>query len=107
VVAETLDQAAYAGTLIEIAYEINPPVVFTPQLAREATEPPQRMWPLSSSMGDADKAIAGAPVKVEATYAMPDRHHNAMEPHATLARHSSCGGAIEGTCTSEDNRASL
>src|SRR5438270_731158 len=48
-------------------------------------EPPQRMWPLSSSMGDADKEIADAAVKVEGTYTMPDRHHNAMEPHATLA----------------------
>jgi xanthine dehydrogenase YagR molybdenum-binding subunit len=85
VVAETLDQAAYAGTLIEIAYEANPPAVFRPQMAKEAVEPPQRMWPLSSSMGDADKAIADAAVKVEGTYTMPDRHHNAMEPHATLA----------------------
>jgi xanthine dehydrogenase YagR molybdenum-binding subunit len=85
VVAETLDQAAYAGTLIEIAYEVNPPSVFKPQMAREAIQPPQRMWPLTSSMGDADKAIADAAVKVEWTYTMSDRHHNAMEPHATLA----------------------
>src|SRR5207244_3161102 len=85
VVAETLDQAAYAGTLIEIAYKVNPPAVFRPQMAREAIEPPQRMWPLSSSTGDADKVIADAAVKVEGTYTMPDRHHNAMEPHATLA----------------------
>jgi xanthine dehydrogenase YagR molybdenum-binding subunit len=85
VVAETLDQAAYAGTLIKIVYEVNPPAVFRPQMARRAIEPPQRMWPLSSSMGDADKAIADAPLKVEGIYTMPDRHHNAMEPHATLA----------------------
>jgi xanthine dehydrogenase YagR molybdenum-binding subunit len=64
VVAETLDQAAYAGTFIKIAYEVNPPAVFTSQMARDAIEPPQRMWPLSSSMGDADKAIADAAVKV-------------------------------------------
>ena len=43
------------------------------------------MWPLSSSVGDADKAIADAAVKIEQTYTMPDRHHNQMEPHATLA----------------------
>jgi xanthine dehydrogenase YagR molybdenum-binding subunit len=85
VVAKTLDQAAYAGTLIEIAYEGNAPVVFRPQIAQEALDPSQRMWPLSSSIGDADKAIADAAVKVEGTYTMPDRHHNAMEPHATLA----------------------
>jgi xanthine dehydrogenase YagR molybdenum-binding subunit len=43
------------------------------------------MWPLSSSLGDADKAIADAAIKIEQTYTMPDRHHNPMEPHVTLA----------------------
>ena len=85
VVAETRDQAAYAGTLIEVEYQVNRPVVFRPQMASEAIEPPQRMWPLSSSIGDADKAIADAAVKIEGAYTMPDRHHNPMEPHATLA----------------------
>jgi xanthine dehydrogenase YagR molybdenum-binding subunit len=85
VVAETLDQAAYAGALIEIEYEVDRPVVFRPQMAKEAVEPPQRMWPLSSSIGDAHRAIADAAVKIEQAYTMPDRHHNQMEPHATLA----------------------
>ena len=85
VVAETLDQAAYAGTLIKIEYEVDRPVVFKPQMAREAVEPAQRMWPLRSSVGDAEKATADAAVKIERTYTMPDRHHNQMEPHATLA----------------------
>ena len=61
-------------------------MVFDPRTAKEdAVEPSQRMWPLSSSIGDANKAIAGAAVKIEQTYTMPDRHHNPMEPHATLA----------------------
>ena len=86
VVAATLDQATYAGMLIEIAYENRPPVVFDLGTAKDdAVEPAQRMWPLSSSIGDADKAIAGAAVKIERTYAMSDRHHNQMEPHVTLA----------------------
>jgi xanthine dehydrogenase YagR molybdenum-binding subunit len=86
VVAATLDQARYAGTLIKVAYETRPPVVFDLRTAMEdAVEPPQRMWPLSSSVGDADRAIAGAAVKIEQTYTMPDRHHNPMEPHVTLA----------------------
>jgi xanthine dehydrogenase YagR molybdenum-binding subunit len=86
VVAFTLDQATYAGTLIKVAYDARPPVVFDLRTAMEdAVEPPQRMWPLSSSVGDADEAIAGAAVKIEQTYTMPDRHHNPMEPHVTLA----------------------
>ena len=85
VIAATLDQANYAGTLIKVAYEARPPVVFDLRTAKEdAVEPPQRMWPLSSSVGDADKAIAGAAVKIQQTYTMSDRHHNPME-HATLA----------------------
>jgi xanthine dehydrogenase YagR molybdenum-binding subunit len=86
VVAATLDLATFAGTLIKVEYEARPPVVFDPRTAKEdAIEPPQRMWPLWSSIGDANKAIAGAAVKIEQTYSMPDRHHNPMEPHASLA----------------------
>ncbi len=86
VVADTLDQATYAGTLIKIAYETRPPTVFDLRTAEEdAVEPYQRMWPLSSSVGDADRAIAAAAIKIEQTYTMSDRHHNPMEPHATLA----------------------
>ena len=85
VVAETRDQAAYAGTLIAIDYETGQPVVFSPPMARDAVDPPQRMWPLSSSIGDADTAIADAAIRIEGAYTMPDRHHNPMEPHATLA----------------------
>ena len=86
VVAATPDQATYAGTLIKVVYEAHPPIVFDLRTAKDdAAEPPQRMWPLSSLVGNADKAIADAAVKIDATYTMPDRHHNQMEPHATLA----------------------
>jgi xanthine dehydrogenase YagR molybdenum-binding subunit len=86
VVADTLDQATYAGTVINAEYETHSPAVFDLRTAKEdALEPPQRMWPLSSLVGDADKAIRDAAVKIERTYTMPDRHHNPMEPHATLA----------------------
>jgi xanthine dehydrogenase YagR molybdenum-binding subunit len=86
VVAATLDQATHAGTLIKVAYESSPPAVFDRRTAKEdAVEPPQRMWPMSSSVGDADEAIARADVRIEQTYTLPDRHHNPMEPHVTLA----------------------
>jgi xanthine dehydrogenase YagR molybdenum-binding subunit len=86
VVAATLDQAIYAGSLINVEYEARQPVVFDLRSVREdAVEPSQRMWPLSSSIGDADKAIADAAVKIERTYTTSDRHHNQMEPHVTLA----------------------
>jgi xanthine dehydrogenase YagR molybdenum-binding subunit len=85
VVAETLDQASYAGTLITVKYDSERPVVFDPQALNNAVNPPQFLWPVASSVGDAHEAIAAATVKVEHTYSTPDRHHNQMEPHATTA----------------------
>jgi len=85
VVAKTLDQATYAGTLISVAYESEGPVVFGPQSIKDAVDPPQFLWPVTSSVGDADKAIATAEVTIKQTYITTDRHHNPMEPHATTA----------------------
>jgi xanthine dehydrogenase YagR molybdenum-binding subunit len=85
VVALTLDQAAYAGTLVKVQYEAERPVVFGPQTAKEAVDPPQFLRPVASSVGDADKAIAAGAVRIEQTYTTSDRHHNQMEPHATTA----------------------
>jgi len=85
VVAATLDQATHAGTLIRIEYEAQPAVVFGAQTAKDAVDPPQFLWPVASSVGDADEAIAGAAVKIEQMYTTSDRHHNQMEPHATTA----------------------
>ena len=85
VVAATLDQATHAGTLIRIEYEAQRPVVFGPQTAKDAVDPPQFLWPVASSVGDAEKAIAAAAVRIERTYTTSDRHHNQMEPHATTA----------------------
>jgi len=91
VIAKTLDQAAHAGTLIKVAYDAQQPIVFGPQTAREAVDPPQFLWPVASSVGDADKAIASAAVRIERTYATADRHHNQMEPHATTAMWDAAG----------------
>lgn len=85
VVAGTRDQATHAGTLIRVEYDARPPVVFGPQSTRTAVDPPQFLWPVASSVGDANEAIAAAAVKVEQTYTTSDRHHNQMEPHATTA----------------------
>jgi xanthine dehydrogenase YagR molybdenum-binding subunit len=86
VIAETLDQATYAATLVKVGYETNAPAIFDLRTAEEvAVEPSQRMWPLSSSTGNSDEAIADAAIKIKQTYTMPDRHHNPMEPHATVA----------------------
>lgn len=83
--AATRDQATHAGTLIRVEYDVRRPVVFGRQSANEAVDPPQFLWPVASSVGDADNAVAAAAVKIEQTYTTSDRHHNQMEPHATTA----------------------
>jgi len=85
IVAVTLDQAMHAGTLVAIEYEVERPAVFGPQSVKHAIDPPQFLWPVASSVGDADKAIAASAVKLEQTYTTADRHHNQMEPHVTTA----------------------
>ena len=85
VVAETLDQAAYAGTLIEVDYEAKQPIVWNEEIAKQAYDPPQFLWPVNSSVGNAEAGLADGAVKIEAVYTTPDRHHCQMEPHATVA----------------------
>jgi xanthine dehydrogenase YagR molybdenum-binding subunit len=85
VIAGTLDQATYAGTRIRVEYDARRPAVFGPQATKKAVDPPQFLWPVASSVGDADKAVAAAAVKIEQTYTTSDRNHNQMEPHATVA----------------------
>jgi xanthine dehydrogenase YagR molybdenum-binding subunit len=92
VIAETRDQAAYAGMLIRVEYAAEQPVVFGPERAGQAVDPPQFLWPVASSVGDAAGALAAAPVKIEQTYTTSDRHHNQMEPHATAAIWDAEGG---------------
>ena len=85
VVAATLDQAAHAGTLIKVDYETAPPAAFNSETAKAAIDPPQFIWPVASSVGDAGKGLADAAIRIEQTYRTADRHHNQMEPHATTA----------------------
>ena len=85
IIAETLDQATHAGTLIEVSYETRDPVIFNPKMVKEAVDPPQFLWPVSSSVGNAEKGIADGSIRLEQTYTTSDRHHNQMEPHATTA----------------------
>ena len=91
IIAETLDQATHAGTLIEVSYKTRDPVVFGPKIVKEAVEPPQFLWPVSSSVGNVEKAIADGSIRLEQTYTTSDRHHNQMEPHATTAMWGSDG----------------
>ena len=87
VVADTLERAEHAATLVRVTYDVDPPVAdmdahlgeaFDPQALSAGQKP-------VTARGDVEAGMGGATVKVEETYITPILHHNAMEPHATIA----------------------
>lgn len=87
VVASTQEEADLAAALVEVAYEADPPETgFDPARGRQPTTQTQRGGrPGDTARGDADRALAAAPVTVDARYVQAREHHNAIEPHATIA----------------------
>jgi xanthine dehydrogenase YagR molybdenum-binding subunit len=78
VVAATVEEARHAARLVEVRYAAEPPV--TDLSAAPAGEPE------TYARGDAEVALASAEVRLEMTYRLSRNHHNAMEPHAVVAR---------------------
>jgi xanthine dehydrogenase YagR molybdenum-binding subunit len=81
VVAETFEQARYAASLVKITYAKETPSTDLEKVLDKATAS-GRPRPVR---GTPDEAFATAEFKIEATYTIPVEHHNAMEPHATVA----------------------
>jgi xanthine dehydrogenase YagR molybdenum-binding subunit len=80
VVADTLEQATHAATLVRVTYEMESGVT---DIARvEAVEPTQRE---TDQRGDPDGALADAEVTLDQTYVIPRENHNPIEMHATIA----------------------
>ena len=87
VVAETFEQAEYAASLIHVEYAEEAPVLSIEDGAADIYKPKQGLGnnQLQVTRGDAKKAFSEAQVTIEETYETPVYHHNAMEPHATIA----------------------
>ncbi|GAA2113601.1 xanthine dehydrogenase family protein molybdopterin-binding subunit [Actinomadura alba] len=86
VVAETLDAAREAAGLVRVGYEELPATVDF--AAEEPNAKPQKSNAIQSGgakKGDAQAALAAAPVSVDLRFTTPPHHHNAIEPHATTA----------------------
>ncbi|HTU46161.1 MAG TPA: xanthine dehydrogenase family protein molybdopterin-binding subunit [Bryobacteraceae bacterium] len=86
VVAERMEQARYAASLIKIEYT---PAKFAVALEdAEGTryKPKEFMGnPLNFERGNVAKALKAADVVVDQTYVTPTEHPCALEPHATVA----------------------
>src|SRR5438128_5548005 len=91
VLAETLETARQAASMVAVRYEEQPHDVvlaasrgdlFTPEYVPQK---PFGFYPADSAHGDVEAALAAAPVSLDHTYTTPAEHHNPMEPHTTLA----------------------
>ncbi|BBC38482.1 Acylaldehyde oxidase [Streptomyces graminofaciens] len=78
VIATTLEAAQHGAGLVEVAYEAE-------QVSTDLTkgEPDA---PTLYARGDAEAGLRDAAVRLDVTYRMARNHHNALEPHATIAR---------------------
>ena len=89
VVAETLEQAEHAASLVGVSYVAEPAVtVFADALlmsvpAGDGEEPDEP--PGETRRGDPDGALATAAVRIDAQYVIAREIHSPMEPHATIA----------------------
>src|SRR5262245_29582477 len=85
VVAEDLELARYAATLVRVEYESAPHATNLKERRGEAYAPKPRLVlpPLAGPRGDAEKAFANAAIQHEAEYSSPFEHHNPSEAFAT------------------------
>lgn len=89
VVAETLEQANHAASLITIGYEIATHLTdFEANLSKSAVAlsvQRSKNSPFQDYGRGNPEAFDAAEVKIEATYTIPTQHHQPMEPHAIIA----------------------
>jgi xanthine dehydrogenase YagR molybdenum-binding subunit len=91
VVADTLERAEHAASLIRLTYAEEPAELdVTAALGRAV--PPEAglrdgsLTPADYRRGDPERALVEADASVDQTYRIPRENHNPMEPHATIAR---------------------
>jgi len=86
-VADTYEVAQEAAALVKIEYEVEQPSATfgSPGLTQEDASKANERAKGLPQFGDADAAIAAAPVKFEAEYGTPTEHHNPIELFTTTA----------------------
>ncbi len=87
IVADTLERARYAASLIKIRYETSAPALTPKQAAATAKTPKQSKGEdVQLKKGDVEQALADQSLTViERIYETPTETHNPMEPSATVA----------------------
>jgi xanthine dehydrogenase YagR molybdenum-binding subunit len=86
VVAETLEQASHAASLVEINYDPEPFAVSIDDKNAATYQPTEANFELLNiSRGNFQEAYDAVDIHVDATYSTPTEHPCALEPHATIA----------------------
>ena len=87
IVAETQEQARSAAGMVTARYAPGPMHMTMDANRAEPPDDPveESGRPGETHRGDAEAAFAQAPVQLDAHYSLEREHHNAMEPHATIA----------------------
>jgi xanthine dehydrogenase YagR molybdenum-binding subunit len=81
VVAESFEQARFAASLVKVKYEkSNFDTNFSQNLDKGFV-----LGQATPDRGNPAEAFAKSDAKIEAKYTIPIEHHNAMEPHASIA----------------------
>src|SRR5258705_6873649 len=96
VVAETLEIARQAASLVAVRYEEQPHDVEL-RADRGGLYKPERInagFETDTSSGDVEGALASAPIALDLTYTTPAYHNNPLEPHATIAVWSDDGESV-------------
>jgi xanthine dehydrogenase YagR molybdenum-binding subunit len=87
VVADTLERAQYAASLVDLRYESTQPLADLDAAIGGAYKP-EKAGPngeADTARGDVARGLAGAAARLELTYTTPVENHNPMELHATIA----------------------
>lgn len=86
VVADTLERAQHAASLVRVHYDEQPPTTrLEDALGAVFPPPPDFGAPPHYRRGDPEGALVVADVRLDQLYTTPIEHHNPMEPSATIA----------------------
>ncbi len=86
VIADTLEQATYAASLVRFTYDEETPIMEMQKQREEEFEPQTVMGkPAKVVRGNPQDAFNKADIKVEEIYTTPTENHNPIEPSATTA----------------------
>jgi xanthine dehydrogenase YagR molybdenum-binding subunit len=88
VVAETLELARHAGSLVRIEYEQTPHETDLSKMLDQAHDAPAE---LPEPRGNFEAELASSALSVDVTYSTPSEYHNPMEPHASTVLYQADG----------------